>query len=83
MASGEYGSHYAAERWYQQQEGADREDRLIGLVPNDQLDAYNAATYPPGTVFIDVGAIIEGEDPGITYTGSAEDPRPITSPDQL
>jgi hypothetical protein len=83
MASSNYGSHYAAERWYQRQEGADRQDRLIALVPNDEVDAYNATAYPEGTAFIDVQAILDGEDPGVIYSGSAEDPRPITSPDQL
>lgn len=82
MASGYSGSHYLAERWFQAQPGAGREDRLVALVPNDQVDEYNAG-YPEGTAFIDVAAVMAGEDPGVIYSGTPEDPRPIECPDQL
>jgi hypothetical protein len=77
------GDEYRALQWFSTVPGGGDGEELLALVPNEELDDWNAAnypdTYPDGThpTFIDVAAIMAGTD---TPPTPEPDPRPTTGP---
>jgi hypothetical protein len=67
------GDFYRASVWLQNTGAMDPGDEILDLVPNEEMDLYEAG-YPSGTVFMDL----------IDWTGETTlptpDPRPETGP---